>query len=148
MEKETKIEKESSVLNWVLWWRVSPEELKKQVDGYATLKIHSSARGISFCLLLLSSVLTVIAIAVNIVGIYATIDAVLLLALGICILKGQRWAMVLAMILWSYEKLGQVFGVSTHVNIVTVLIWWVIYMHAFWLAYRVENERRKITIKI
>jgi hypothetical protein len=31
--------------DWLLWWRIDPEELRRQMDGYDTLPMFLSARG-------------------------------------------------------------------------------------------------------
>jgi hypothetical protein len=59
--------------------------------------------------------------------------------------------MVFAMIFWTYEKADQLYDIISQdytmgkstTNIILPVIWWTIYMHAFYLAYRVEKNRRR-----
>ena len=45
--------------HWLLWWKIEPEELQKQIAEYDTLKFYQSARGISLLCLLFSVAITV-----------------------------------------------------------------------------------------
>lgn len=128
--------KKNSKWNWILWWRVGEDELNRQIAEYYTLKITQSARGVSLLLLLLSSIFTIAVIVISKVDYFNVIDVIIFLGLGFFIYSGYKWAMISAMILWTIEKIFM-FTSSPGASI----IWWCIYMHAFYLAYRVEKDR-------
>jgi hypothetical protein len=52
--------------------------------------------------------------------------------------KGHRWAMIGAMILWTFEK-G--YSLVSGINPFMTILWWSIYMHIFWESYKVEAMR-------
>ncbi|MBP9711489.1 MAG: zinc ribbon domain-containing protein [Candidatus Pacebacteria bacterium] len=127
--------------SWLLWWDVDEKEVERQVEGYDTLSITQSARGQSVLCLMLSVVITFIFINIgsSIVDKSAYIDIVLFLILALFIYQGQKWAMIGAMVLWTLEK---VYFISTGgTAILMQIIWWLVYMSAFWLAYQVELKR-------
>jgi len=153
MENNTssKVNKKSNFFDWMLWWRIDKNELEKQVREYETLKITQSARGISLLMLLLSFTITlgfVLFLNWDSSGIF---DAFLFLVLGFFIYKGHRWAIIGAMLLWSYEKLYMLYIQYQNASVAgssspspfPSLIWWAIYMHAFYLAFQVERLRAK-----
>ncbi len=126
--------------HWIFWWKLNKEEINYQIENYNSLKITQSARGISFLLMLFSSLVTLIFIIVNYLEIGSLVDVFLMLFIGLFIYKGKRWAMILGMILWTIEKFYMIYhGMNS--SLIQIL-WWAIYMSSFWLAYNVENERR------
>ena len=74
-------------------------------------------------------------------------DCAVMILLGAFVYRGHRWAIIGAMLLWTFEKLAAPLmgppksGVRP--IIIGQLIWWAIYMHAFYLSLRVENERKR-----
>jgi hypothetical protein len=123
-----------------LWWRTNPEEVRRQVAGYDTLRVWQSARGTSALLCLLTVVVTML------LGGYMhlssgeiTTEAVIWIAVAILMYRGYRWAFLVGMLLWTFEK-GELLFSARGAPIVQV-IWWTIYMSAFFLAFKVENER-------
>jgi hypothetical protein len=56
--------------------------------------------------------------------------------------RGQRWAFVAAMMLWTLEKGMLLFGGLASSAPIVQVIWWAIYMNAFVLGFRVERARR------
>jgi len=129
-------------LDWLLWWRIDPDELARQVREYKTLKLWQSMRGISLLCLTLSAAITAVFALLNSIDASSFVDVGLMLAFGIGIFLGHRWAMIAAMLLWTFEK---VFGLisSGGGGAVMQIIWWAAYMHAFFFAFRVEQTRRK-----
>ena len=127
--------------NWFLWWRISDKDLRRQVAEYRSLPIYLSMRGLSFLLLLLSSAITVALTELLTHQRLGYIDVGLFLFLGLFVYLGHRWAMIGAMALWTLEKALQ--GISSPIFAVTALVWWALYMHAFYFAFRVEQERRR-----
>lgn len=136
--------------SWLFWWRLDKDELQKQVEEYETLKISQSARGISLLFLLFSAVVTTGFILFLDWDSSAFLDVFLFLILGFFIYKGHRWAMIGAMLLWTYEKFSILIfedfsspTVKPFYHIFLSLLWWAVYMHFFYLAFRVESLRAK-----
>jgi TRAP-type C4-dicarboxylate transport system permease large subunit len=138
---------------WVLWWQIDPSELDDQVTKYDSLSFIKSARGQAVLCLLLSVVITAVILAISKKpDLSGLVDVGLFLILAVFIYSGHRWAMIAAMALWTLEKgLYIVVGVTAAQSgstsggglLFTQVIWWCIYMHAFYFAFRVEQERRK-----
>ncbi len=131
--------KKSSGADWLLWWRIGDEELQRQVNGYTTLGVFKSARGMSLLFTILSFIITLLFVLYGAVNVFGMLDVIILVIFGIFIYFGHPWAAIAAMILWTIEKAITLFaplGIG-----VTSIIWWAIYMHAFFLAYKVEKAR-------
>lgn len=147
------VKKANFDLGWILWWQVDEKsaEFQTQVKAYKTLKPWESYREVSFILLILSGVLTTVLVLLSSedpTAMYSFIDVAVLLVIGFFIYKGHRWAMIAAMVLWTYEKGFSLYSqlqdpTSAGSFVVTTLIWWTVYMHTFYLAYCVEQARRK-----
>jgi len=140
-------------LNWLLWWRVSNEELQYQLQNYSTLKPWQSAKGIGALFLTLSMVINILFVLSGTASQLVLLDATLFGVLAYFIYyKSAKWAMIGAMILWTFEKFyallfsidPTIIKLSNNSNIIG-LIWWLIYMHAFYLAYKVETVREQQT---
>ncbi len=130
--------------NWLFWWRTAPNEIDWLAAHYDGLTLTQSPKGQSVLLILFSLAMTAF------VALFAGFDpevlimAVLMLALGVFIYFGHRWAMIGAMLIWTLEK-----GVTLFTNprfAVTSILFWCIFMHAFWQAFRVEQRRRRAKI--
>jgi len=142
--------KKKQANHWLLWWKIRPEELQKQIAEYHTLKITQSARGISVLALLFTAALTAFFAHLKWAGLdeWSYGDAALLLFLCIFIYRGHKWAILLAMIYWTYAKAFQIYsslGTTPHPvagQLIVAIIWWSTYMHAFFLAFIVEKKRR------
>jgi hypothetical protein len=77
---------------------------------------------------------------------WAFADVGLELFFAVFIYRGHKWAMIGAMIFWTIEKLVQISSAlqSPHPNsAVMAVVWWTLYMHAFYLAFRTERERAR-----
>jgi hypothetical protein len=133
--------------HWLLWWKIEPEELQKNIVEYDTLRIYQSARGISFLLLLLSGIADVVSVCVGYKDAWILSDAILLLGLAAFIYRGHRWAMLVAMVFWTLEKAFQIYSLanmpagSSAGYLIVTLGWWAVYMHAFYFAFIVEKKR-------
>ena len=55
--------------------------------------------------------------------------------------------MICAMIFWTGEKVYAIATSSGTTPIVNI-IWWAVYMSAFWLAFKIELERNKKNLNI
>jgi len=138
--------------SWFLWWQIDPAELDEQVEKYGRLNLFKSARGQSVLCLAFSVAVTVVlaaTAATKTIDSSAYVDAAAFVILAVFIYFGHRWAMLAAMVLWTLEK-G--FWVVTAITIaagnvgggfVMQIVWWALYMHAFYLAFRVEQEKRR-----
>lgn len=143
--------KNAKPFQWILWWQVDEKELHEQVQGYKTMKITQTARGISAILLWISVAATMAFVFLLGADQSAFIDAGIMLVLSYFVFKGYRWAFIAAMVLWTFEKIYSLYGQFSLVSetdtgasfIVPTIIWWTVYMHAFYLAFKVEQARRK-----
>jgi tetratricopeptide (TPR) repeat protein len=81
-------------------------------------------------------------------SIYSLFGILIFLPLGYFIYRGHQWAMISAMLFWSGEKFYQIYAglqnSATYHYFWFGLIWWAIYMRAFYLAFKVEKARRKM----
>lgn len=96
--------------------------------------------------LLITTALTLAMIAVKAVPPLGAIDVIVFIILGVFIYLGHRWACLAAMAFWTLEKgilLMGAFSVGKSGTVVGHVIWWCIFMHAFYLSFRVEQARRK-----
>lgn len=138
--------KTNRFINWtLLWWCIDNSVLNKQVAQYETLKFYQSAKGISVICLLISIAATSLVIILKLADISALADILIFSLLAIFIYFGYKWAMVGAMIFWTFEKSFHIFDMiqQHHFNLIIPIIWWSIYMHAFYLAFKVEKLRAK-----
>ena len=137
---DTKKSKKSA-FSFIWWWRTDPAEVEKQVAGYTTLKVWQSARGISALLCVFSAVVTMLLgnfIHLSTGEIY--FEVVIWATVGILMYFGLRWAFILGMILWTIEKASMLLAGGSAAPIVQI-IWWAIYLNAFFLAFKVESRR-------
>jgi hypothetical protein len=126
-------------------WNIDEKELKYQVDNYNTLGFFRSAKGVVIALMIVSAIITLIFMPND------WVDIIVILVLALFIYKGSRVALIIAMIYWTFSKVLQIVGAFSSVeNSNTAIVWsaiifWTIWMGAFWQAYQVERERKKIT---
>lgn len=136
---------------WIIWWRVDEDDMQDQVARYDTLGWFQSARKLSVVCLFVSTAITLILTLFGAVAATAYVDIGLMLALAAFIYRGHRWAMIAAMALWTVEKGVMAFtGLNAKhppnaISLIFSLLWWAVYMHAFYLAFRVEQERRRLS---
>lgn len=142
--------KKGSTWSFLFWWRTDPEEIERQVAGYRSLRVWQSARGISLlCCLFTVAVTLALGGLVGIPMTDALVDGTIWTALGLLMYRGQRWAFIAGMVLWTFEKgyfvVTQVGTVHAQppMQIVLQFIWWAVYLHVFMLGLRVESLRRK-----
>ena len=144
MDAMTPTAPKRSFFSFLAWWRVDAAEVQRQVESYESLTITKSARGISLLLCLLSVALTVL--LGRVLGLTAgTVlsEAAMWSVMGLLMYRGHRWAFMVAMLLWTFEKATAVFSGATAGRApVGQLIFWAIYMQAFRLGYEVESQRK------
>jgi hypothetical protein len=128
--------------DWILWWQVDPVDLDEQVRLYGELGIRQSMRGISVLCLLFSMAMTTlfIVLAANRLDAFSFVDVAIMGALALFIYLGHRWAMIGAMAVWTLEKVVTI--ASQPITAPIQLLWWALFMHAFYFAFRVEQRRR------
>jgi len=129
-------------------WKLDEANLKNQLDNYNTLGITQSYRGIS---VLIVAALLGISLILSFFGLFAdptTMFWEILIYLPILyfVYNGHRWAIILLMVLYSFERGAQVYEISQSGSnsIALPIIWWCIVMPYFWKALRIENERKKV----
>jgi hypothetical protein len=91
--------------------------------------------------------LTALFIALGVFDAYAAVDVIIMAVLAVFIYWGHRWAMFVAMVLWTLEKALSAWVVietGRGGNVLLQVLWWCVYMHAFYLAVRVEQQRRTL----
>lgn len=124
-------------------WKISDEEIKAQVENYDRLKITESYRGISTLLILGSMILTVALAKFEVIPYDAVYGSIIYLPIAFFIWRGHRWAMIVMMILWTFEKGYQLYA-SGGTSPIVPIIWWAIFMGYFVNAFRIELARRKL----
>jgi ribosomal protein S27AE len=145
-KSDTKLKKKNNTLGWLLWWKIDKEEIERQIKGYKTFKVTESARGQSTLLLLFSVILTVGLVLFANYDSASLFDAGLMLIIAFFVYRGHRWAMIGALLYWTFAKSYAIYTtVNTNGsgNILLDIVWWVLYMHVFYLAYKVEGLRLK-----
>ena len=141
MEKATKKEKTTS---WS--WKMSPEELKEQVENYDTLKITQSYRGVS---VLIVSALWLLGLLLAFFGEYSSmgdmfLSLVIYVPLLFFVYKGHKWAIVSLLALYTLEKAYTLYlSVETGGFVLSSIIWWLIVAPYIYKALLVENARSK-----
>lgn len=130
----------------LMWWKQSETEIDNQVRLYSTLGIGKSARGVSLLCCCLTATLT--ALLARMLGVTtesAMAEAVIWVALGFLMYNGHRWAFVIAMILWTFEKAAGVVALKSPGAPIIHIFWWAAYMNAFYLGFKVEGRRREVS---
>ena len=134
---------------WLLWWLIDQAQLERQVAQYDSLRFFSSIRGQAvFCFLFVIA-LTAVLVSFGMTPPSALLDAGLMAVLAAFIYLGHRWAMIAAMVLWTADKAFSFVDLlhspgNPAARAAIQVIWWCIYMHAFYFAFRVEQERGKL----
>jgi hypothetical protein len=155
--------------HWLLWWKIDPDELRRQTETYNSLGTYS-IRGIASIFAVVSGFVNAFwgvrlaistlddgwpTIGVNESGIVT--DCVLLaegvtfLLLARLLYRGEAWTAIVLMGLCSFDRLfeaalshGHVYSLrGGHPGVVAVvaLLAWCCCMHAFWTAFCVERQR-------
>lgn len=133
-----------SLVKWLLWWRVSDEEVETQVRFYDKLKLLQSARGLAMVLLLAAALVMSLAIFFGDWRPIGYVDVGLFGVLAVLIFEGYRWAMLAAMVLWTIEKFASVFVAGGAAMIAVAIVWWTAYMRVFWLAFQTERRLARL----
>jgi hypothetical protein len=132
-----------SALAFITWWNPDPAEVEKQLAGYDTLRVWQSARGMSMLLCAFSVTVTVLLGRFLHLssGTIAT-EVILWSTLGLFMYRGHRWAFIAGMVMWTIEKIALVIEQAGSGRApITQIIFWFVYMAAFYLAFTVERTR-------
>jgi hypothetical protein len=135
--------KRKSFLSFLAWWKVDPGEVDKQVAEYESLGFWRSARGICAAFCILSVLITgLIGKTVGLSEETVAFEVIVWLVLAIGMYRGQRWAFGTGLVVWTIEKASLVAsGIGNSAAPITQVIWWAIYMNAFYLGFVVERRR-------
>ena len=142
-DKAPEKNKSNFILNTLMWWKVEAAEVEKEVTEYGTRKPWNSSRGVSAGFCALTVVLTVaLSGYLNLSTTEVVVEVGMWSTLGYFMYRAHRWAFIVAMVLWTFEKavgLGSKGGVPF-----VQIIWWGIYMNAFFMGFTVERKRRAL----
>ncbi|MFZ2803773.1 MAG: hypothetical protein WA001_00975 [Patescibacteria group bacterium] len=124
-------------------FRLSDEELKKQLDGYTTLKPWQSYRRLSSLLIAFSIILTAGLYGLGAIPLLQLLITMAIYGtLSMFIYRGSRVALIITMVVWTLDK---ILSLGDPTTAIVVIAWWFIYMKVFYGAYQVEVARRKVT---
>ena len=126
--------------------KFNKNELEKQISEYHNIKVIESYRGISALIFLVSLILSTILTFLSNGSIEIIIFSLIIyLPLIYFVYKGQRWAMLSLMLLYTLDKFYQI--ANNEVNIKVAIIFWIIIMPILGKAFIIETERIKINKK-
>lgn len=130
--------------NWITWWSIDQPELDNQIDNYSTLSPFKSSRKISALLLILSALVTALLFFLTEESVGVLIEAIVIMIISFFVYYGKKWALITSMIIWTLEKALSL--ISDPSGAAVVYLWWTVYMRYFYLAYKVEVERKTIRL--
>lgn len=127
-------------------WSSSDDELRFQVEKYNSLPWTETFRGGAVIFL---GALLCLTIVLGLFGVISLdsgtlVEAVIYAVCFYFILRGHRWAIILAMVLWTGDKAYQLYlsASSGQSNVGIIIVWWLIVMPYLYKALKVENLRR------
>lgn len=144
------MDKKKSKMSDCLSFNIGEDELKNQIANYETLRINKSYRGISALIVFAICAVSVLAAFMLKDQITSMSGALIGIAIysfaGLFILKGRRWAMIMAMILWSADKMMFIYQTmqAGGGGAFVVFFFWIVVMRFFWRALEVENYRKEL----
>lgn len=143
-QKNKKQAEKNTFISFLMWWKIGNDEIKKQVEGYDTLKFFDSARGGSIgCIIFSIVVMAIFALWQK--NTESLISIFILVFLGLFIYRGHRWASILMMIDCTASAIFKIIEYYPKGYLsFTPILFWVIFMRYFYLTFRVERERNKI----
>jgi hypothetical protein len=128
----------------MLSWKLTEAQLAEQTEQYETLGWTKSWRKLS--VLLLGAVIVVSVAGMGLFGLTAEdvlYSGVLYGVLAFFIYRGHRWAMLGAMGLWTLEKALQVVTEGAGAGLISIVLFWYVFVQVFWKAYQVERQRHE-----
>ena len=145
---------------WILWWKTDPEELRREVEGYAAITIIGTARGFGCLLAILTGVSMMIFGGFLLwrnsygpslwYGLASLTCGFLFSILGGFIFRGKPWAMIGAMAWWTlFINRSVTLAHGYFSSPIEYAAWlaasalgWTTLMHVFYVALRIERVRR------
>lgn len=148
-------------LDWLLWWRIAEAEVRLEVNGYATMRRFTTARGFGCFLAVIyagpAAYLGTITYSpenpvLNYFAVLSLAASVSYIVLGWLMLRSSRVAAAALMAVCTVDKLNCLYFVYvTQLSryrlplfvLLSVLAWSMV-LHVFYTAYRVERERTQV----
>lgn len=133
-------------------WRIEKSTLELQIGQYNILGWFAARRKQASMLILASLALTGIITPFHILNIDLSsfiLSLVVYLPLATFMFFGKRWAFIVGMVLWTFEKgysfyLATQTGSATIATYLIIFIWWSMYMRIFWQSFKIEQVRRRV----
>ena len=131
-------------------FNINEDELTNQIKNYNSLKINKSYRGIASLIIFTISAISLFAAVLmkdQIQSMDGAFFGILIYAvLGVFILKGKKWAILTAMVLWTSDKALFIVQMiqSGSGGIFIVFCFWLLVMRFFWRALEVENYKQEL----
>ena len=125
-------------------WKITEKEMENQIKNYSILGVSRSYHKLSALIFfLIFSFSTVITVSVNILSFTQALPALLFyFVISIFAYKGNKWAIILIMIIFTLEMTFKI--VDSSMLKISPFLWWFLIMPTFYKAYIVENEYVKI----
>lgn len=147
LERKRDKQKKPTRFHLFVWWQVEPEELNKQVSEYDTLRFYQSVRGIALLMLLFSAGISILLGYLQAHNVWLEFpDVLIFVIIGVFIFLGFKWANMIGMIFWTFEKGYQIYVEITTGQaglLISILIWWTAFMQVFYLSFLVEKRRKQ-----
>ena len=142
---------------WLLWWKIDPAELERQVEGYEKVHRLATAQGFGYLLAVMAAAQAAygagLAFSPGTAALFPVAwfqagVALSLAALGGFLLRGSRAAAIGLMVVYSIQT---VFIANCALQtepaasfLLLSLAGWSIFMRVFYLSLRVERERTRL----
>jgi hypothetical protein len=139
--------------HWLLWWQADADEVRRQVEGYDTLRGLFSARRLGFLLAAVAAAQTAyFAVATFSHGnasLFPAADfeagaALSLAVLGGFMLRGSRVAIVGVLAVYTIQTVFAAAWVADASFLLISLLGWVVSMRVFTITLCVERSRKAV----
>ena len=121
---------------------LSKKELARQVRDYDKLKFYQSARGVPVLMLIATFVISLLLLTQLTPGIFNPLQIIFGMIIYAPFLfftsRGHRWAIIVLIILYTYDK----WYVFALVSGISALSTWLLICAYLYRALKVENERK------
>jgi len=143
---------------WLLWWKIDPAELERQVEGYEKVHRLATARGFGCLLAVIAAAQAAygagLAFSPGTAALFSVAwfqagVALSFAALGGFLLRGSRAAAIGLMVLCTFQTVF-IADCALHLTepaasfLLLSLAGWAIFMRVFYLSLRVERERTRL----
>lgn len=119
------------------------KEFQNQIENYDKLKITKSKRGEAALLMTGFMIVTIILALSNVISMDSLYGLIVYIPLIYFVYRGNRWAIIGAMIIWTFDK-GYQFSLQNNSSPMPIIIWWLILIVPLYQALKIENERLRI----